>query len=163
MIRNRIDLKKYLHEDLLSIYYTHKIFPPQSLLAYLLCYPYAFLWQYLKNLRYAEYYFNVRPFAWKLRYFFHSYRMRVEASKLGCLEIPINTLGYGTKFPHIGKIIINKDAKIGNYCTIYPGVCIGKKGDGDVPLIGDRVYLGLGSKILGKVHIYVALLLLMQL
>lgn len=153
MIKNKKELKKYLHEDLKAIHYGHKVFPPQSWLAYAFSYQYAFLWTYLKHLRYAEYNFNCHPTGWKLKYFYHSWRMRVESRKLGNIEIPINTIGYGLIFHHIGKIIINKDARLGNRCVIYPGVCIGKKGEGKVPIIGDNVFIGLGAKILGDVKI----------
>ena len=51
----------------------------------------------------------------------------------------------------MAKIIINKDASIGNFCTIYPEVCIGKKENGEVPKIGNHCYIGIGAKIIGKV------------
>lgn len=153
MIQNKKDKQKYLGEDLKAIHFKYKLFKPNSILAYIFSYQYAFLWRYLLHLRNAEYTHNCHPILWKIRYFYHSWRMRVQARKLGNIEIPINTLGYGTNIPHIGKIIINKDAKIGNYCTLYPGVCIGKKGDGKVPVLGDNVFVGLGAKILGKVEI----------
>lgn len=153
MIQNKNDKRFYLKEDLKAIHYKYKLFKPTSILAYFFSYQYAYLWHYLLHLRNAEYLHNCKPSFWKLRYFFHSWRMRVQARKLGNIEIPINTLGYGTIFPHIGKIIINKEARVGNYCTLYPGVCIGKKGDGNVPILGDYVFIGLGSKILGKVEV----------
>ena len=153
MIQNKQDRNTYLKKDLEAITYKYRLFKPNSILAYIFSYQYAYLWRYIFHLRNAEYCSNCHPLFWKFRYFYHSWRMRVQARKLGNLEIPINTIGYGTKFPHIGKIIINKDAKLGNYCTLYPGVCIGKKGYGDVPIIGDNVFIGLGAKIIGKVEI----------
>ena len=153
MIQNKNDKRFYLKEDLKAIHYKYKFFSPSSILAYLFSYQYAYWWHYLYHLRNAEYQHNCHPFLWKIRYFYHSWRMRVHAVKLGNIEIPINTIGYGTKFPHTGKVIINKDARLGNYCTLYPGVCIGKKGEGNVPVLGDDVFVGLGAKILGKVEI----------
>lgn len=142
----------YLSEDLKAIPFGHRIFRPNSVLAYILSYQYAYLYHYLYHLRHAEYCHNCHPIFWQCRYFWHSWMMRCESRKMGGVEIPINTIGYGTIFPHIGKIIINKDASIGNGCTLYPWICIGKK-DGHVPRIGDGVFVGLGAKIFGNVNI----------
>ncbi len=153
MIQSKEDKRKYLEEDLKALHFRHRLFKPNTILAYLFSHQNAFLWRYLLHLRNAEYLHNCHPFLWQIRYFYHNWRMRVEARKLGNIEIPINTIGYGTIFFHIGKIIINKDARLGNHCTLYPGVCIGKKGDGNVPVLGDNVFVGLGAKVIGKVEI----------
>lgn len=153
MITSQVEKNKYIKEDLKAITFKYRLFKPQSFLAYFFQYQYAFLYRYLYHLRNAEYTYNCKPPLWKIRYFYHNWRMRIMANKLGNIEIPINTLGYGTRFPHIGKIIINKDASIGNYCTIYPGVCIGKKENGEVPKIENHCYIGIGAKIIGKVTV----------
>ena len=74
--------------------------------------------------------------------------------------IPITAkFGENTNFPHgLFGIFISKDAVIGNNCTIFHQVTIGRndikesKGYG-TPIIGDNVYIGCGAKIIGSVKI----------
>lgn len=49
-------------------------------------------------------------------------------------------------------MIVNSKAKIGKNLTIYPGVTVGASKDG-VPIIGNNVFLGLGSKVFGGITI----------
>lgn len=62
-------------------------------------------------------------------------------------------------FPHgITGIFVSRGAKIGKNCVIFQQVTIGSntiegsKGFG-APTIGDDVYIGVGAKIIGGVHI----------
>lgn len=68
------------------------------------------------------------------------------------LQLPPNAIGMGIKIYHLGWMIVNEKAKIGNNLTIYPGVTVGASKDG-VPTIGDNVFLGLGSKVFGGITI----------
>ena len=53
-----------------------------------------------------------------------------------------------------GPIIINPSASIGENCTIYPGVLIGHKNPGEGrAVIGNNVFIGAGTKIIGCVKI----------
>ena len=63
-----------------------------------------------------------------------------------------NTIGFGVKIYHWGWMIVNTKAKIGKNLTIYPGVTVGGANTG-VPTIGDNVFLGLGCKVFGGIHI----------
>lgn len=101
--------------------------------------------KYLYHLRMMEYYQG------GVLYYFHYYFYRRLSYTLG-FQIPANTTGFGLKIYHWGHIIINGNAKIGNNCTIYPGVTVGKT-EGGVPVIGDNCFLGLGSKVLGPVKL----------
>jgi serine O-acetyltransferase len=65
-------------------------------------------------------------------------------------------IGRGFYIGHFGQIFVSPDAVIGECCNISQGVTIGQAGRGEqqfVPLIGDRVYLGPGAKVIGKVRI----------
>ena len=86
-----------------------------------------------------------------MRYLWHYFIYRRLSYKLG-FQIPPHTIGGGLKIYHWGTIIINGEARIGNNCTLFPGVTVGKTEKG-VPVIGNNCYLGLGCKILGKVKI----------
>jgi len=51
-------------------------------------------------------------------------------------------------------VILSKDVVIGDDCTIFQQVTIGTiNGDRRSPVIGDRVFIGAGAKILGPVTI----------
>lgn len=70
------------------------------------------------------------------------------------ISIPASVrIGPGLYIGHFGEIIIHSDAKIGERFSIGQGVTIGTKGQGGggVPVIGDDVYLGVGSKVLGGI------------
>lgn len=77
--------------------------------------------------------------------------MRVYGRITG-LQLPVGAMGFGIVLYHWGWMIVNSKAKIGKNVTIYPGVTVGAAGTG-VPTIGDNVFLGLDSKVLGDVHI----------
>lgn len=64
-------------------------------------------------------------------------------------------IGKGFYVGHFGSIILQSDVKIGEYCSIGPGVIIGMRGNGrkGAPVIGDHVYIGVGAKVLGQVKI----------
>lgn len=65
-------------------------------------------------------------------------------------------IGRRFRIEHHGCIVIHGNAVIGNDCLIRHGVTIGNTGDDDplgAPTIGDRVDIGAGAKILGRVSV----------
>lgn len=65
------------------------------------------------------------------------------------------TIGKGLYIGHFGPVIINPDAIIGDYCNLSQGVTIGMVQQGDrkgVPVIGNRVYIGPNSILIGNIH-----------
>ncbi|MFK5893313.1 MAG: serine acetyltransferase [Pseudomonadota bacterium] len=64
-------------------------------------------------------------------------------------------MGRGCKIGHRGiGVVINKDAVIGNDVLIRAHVTIGKKdSNSPAPVIGNKVVLGDGSKIIGNITI----------
>ena len=65
-------------------------------------------------------------------------------------------IGQGFAIMHLGGIAININTKIGENCTIYKGVTIGgavKSGIVTAPVIGNRVWIGPNSTIVGNVVI----------
>lgn len=81
---------------------------------------------------------------------------RIWASQRG-LEISVNQrIGGGIYIGHAYNITINQNAKIGRNCNIHKGVVIGQVNRGarkGYPVIGDRVWIGINSAIVGKVTI----------
>jgi len=73
------------------------------------------------------------------------------------ISIPYNaSVGPGLYIGHFGGIIVNHQAVIGKNCNISHDVTIGAAYGGrtpGVPVIGDNVYLGPGSKIIGGIQI----------
>ncbi|MGP2657652.1 hypothetical protein ACOJTA_11465 [Malaciobacter sp. WC5094] len=65
-------------------------------------------------------------------------------------------IGIGLRIVHLGGINIHGNAVIGKNFTVLDNVSIGqaKRRDGtNVPTIGDNVYVGSCSKIVGKIYI----------
>jgi serine O-acetyltransferase len=65
-------------------------------------------------------------------------------------------IGHSFYIGHFGNIIINANSVIGTNCNISQGVTIGVSGRGDkrgVPIIGDNVYFGANSTVVGKIII----------
>lgn len=154
MIQNKQDLKLYLREDLKAIGYGNKYLKPQYPWTLCLLYKHAFLWHFLKHLRYEEYHTNVMKGTMnKIQAFRHSFLRRWYGMFLPDLEILLNTIGYGTKFVHYGKIVIATRARLGNYCWLYPGICVGAGSTNDVPIIGDHVFIGMNAGIYGGVKV----------
>ena len=72
------------------------------------------------------------------------------------VEIPITLmLGKGALLLHPYGIVINKEAVIGNNFTILKGATIGSDltRNAGAPVIGDNVYVGLNSTVVGRISI----------
>lgn len=68
----------------------------------------------------------------------------------------LTVIGKGFYIGHYGNIIISEQAVIGDNVNISHGVTIGRSNRGKnkgFPTIGDRVYIGPGAKIIGKITI----------
>jgi serine O-acetyltransferase len=72
-------------------------------------------------------------------------------------QIPHETIiGEGFYIGHFGTIIINGKSVIGKNCNISAGVTIGQANRGKlqgVPTIGNNVWIGVNSIIVGKINI----------
>src|SRR5215510_7401731 len=71
--------------------------------------------------------------------------------------IPFDTLiGVGFYIGHCGDIHFNQRAQVGSNCNISQGVTLGQANRGKskgCPIIGDRVYIGPGAKVVGAVRV----------
>ena len=63
------------------------------------------------------------------------------------------TLGKGLMLPHPNGVVIHGEARIGDDCMIMQQVTVGMIDEGEVPMIGNRVYIGAGAKIIGKLTV----------
>ena len=116
--------------------------------------------KFLILLRKVEYYEKKKSLIKILYFNILKYKFNRLSVKLGFFIMP-NVFGHGLAIAHSGQIIVNDLAKIGKNCRIYVGVNIGvnesinSKGgiDGDIPKLGDNIYIGPGAKIFGKIII----------
>ncbi|MBI2895795.1 MAG: serine acetyltransferase [Deltaproteobacteria bacterium] len=72
------------------------------------------------------------------------------------ISVPASArIGPGFYIGHFGAIIVHPDTVMGEGCSIGQGVTIGTAGRGKdrTPVIGNRVYLGAGSKVLGGINL----------
>lgn len=110
--------------------------------------------KYLKALRRAEYFHNIKRNRFQDILYLLSYLRWKRLSLKYRIKIGLNTCGPGIFLPHIGFIRIATNARIGKNCTIAPGVVVGTKHRYEnVATIGDNVELTLGAKIIGKLRI----------
>ena len=152
MIYSKDDLKEYISCD-------NNFLRPSNLkeqyFAKVLNYPIYQLRKYLKLLRKQEYYINTANGS-RLKGFislWYERRKNRLGNKLG-IEIGPNCFGKGLSIWHIGSIIINNDAKIGENCTLHGSNCIGNNGKNNaVPRIGNGVDIGYGAVIIGDIEI----------
>ena len=113
------------------------------------------IWAYVKHMRYVEYYgfMKQKNKMYLIPYLFHLSRLRKESHITG-FQIEPGTCGKGLTIWHWGSIIVNGKARIGENCTLYPGVLIGhKSAGGGNAVIGNNVFIGSGTKIIGAVKI----------
>lgn len=70
-------------------------------------------------------------------------------------DIPYTVkIGKGTIFAHSGLgVVIHGNATIGQDCRIYQGVTIGGRGKSGTPIIGNNVFIGANSTIIGGIVI----------
>lgn len=74
-----------------------------------------------------------------------------------CIEIsPHAKIGKGIFIAHLGGLVIAEKAVIGDYPSFHQWVTIGGSGRGEMygnPTIGNNVYFGAGSKVIGKINV----------
>lgn len=97
-----------------------------------------------------EYYFNTNK---KILYWISKFFFRRKKLRLG-IEIEKNTFGYGLWIVHTSGIVVNPNARIGNYCRIHQNTTIGNNGHNNLaPIIGDNCFIGANSCILGNIEL----------
>lgn len=101
-------------------------------------------------LRKTEYYTNSGK---KLLAAFYKLRLR----RLQCrhaLHIPLNVCAKGMRIMHLGPVLINGNASIGEFCSLHINTSIVAGGlDSSAPVLGDRVIVGVGAVVLGGVRV----------
>src|ERR671932_1575146 len=90
-----------------------------------------------------------------LRLFCHVWHKLIEITT--GIDLPYQAdIGKGLYIGHFGGIIVNPSVKIGEYCNLSQDITIGIAGRGEKrgsPTIGDRVYVGSGARLIGRITI----------
>lgn len=150
MIQSKKDLKEYLACERALYFGGEK---GSRLQAWLLHSKFYCIWKYLRVLRHAEYHKNRRSCWDRAAFVWYHRRKYVLGNRLG-FEIPENCVGKGLMIYHIAPIVINEDARIGEYCCITGDFCVGNTGAGTAsPVIGNHVTAGWGSCVIGDVKV----------
>ena len=145
MIQSKADYKHYLEQDRLALYKKRKrprIAGDE-------------IWQYERLLRKTEYFLNCHktPIGKVIATFLH-FRLRKMGRKLCGYHIPPNAFEEGLSIAHWGPIVVHPSARIGKNCRIQQNVTIGAtNGQTEAAHIGDNVFIGPCSSIIGKVTI----------
>ena len=71
---------------------------------------------------------------------------------------PATSIGPGLFIAHAGYVVMSYETKIGSHCTVTQGVTLGHGAGGGrnrtgSPRIGNRVYLGPGSIVIGDIEV----------
>jgi serine O-acetyltransferase len=117
--------------------------------------PQYVLCKYLTYLRKEEYYINTAN-GNKLKGMLgilYDRKLNRLGNRLG-IEIGPNCFGKGLTIYHIGSIIVNPAARIGENCRLHGSNCIGNNGKSQgVPRIGNNVDIGYGAVVIGDIEI----------
>jgi serine O-acetyltransferase len=111
----------------------------------------AMLWYRFGRWRYT---IRFRPFRLPFSFLYKALRPFVEVAT--GIELPCEVvLGRGFRIDHFGGIVISGDTVFGDDCVIRNGVTVGLRHTGQrgSPVIGNRVDIGAGAKILGPIRV----------
>ena len=113
------------------------------------------IYRFLLHLRRYEYLITCKTTVTrKIQRFWHLRQYQKFAKGLGYV-IGDGVLGDDVVFYHRGSILINPEARVGARCRFHGDCCIGVAHTGAVgcPQLGEGVDIGIGARILGKIHI----------
>ena len=82
--------------------------------------------------------------------------LKVLSEILTGIELPCEAVvGRRFRIDHSGGIVISGDAIFGDDCIVRNGVTVGLRntGEGGSPVLGNRVDIGAGAKILGSINV----------
>lgn len=111
-----------------------------------------FGWRYMKTWRKANYYINKN----KILFLLHGFFLHKKSCKFGFQISPKATIGKGFYIGHAGTVIIGNEVIIGDNVNVGVNVVIGRTNRGEKkgsPIIKNRVWIGSGSIIVGKICI----------
>lgn len=106
--------------------------------------------KYQKLLRKTEYYLNTNK---RIRSLLYRFRLSRYQRKYP-LSISPNTCGKGLRIIHVGSILINGNAVVGENCSFHINTALVAGGNtDDTPTLGNNVIMGIGSTVVGGVTV----------
>ena len=146
MIKNRVDLKRYLSTE--KAYYNPTFIG--HILALFGLSEKNIIWRYQKHLRKWEYHLNKRH---SLLSAYHKMKCTRIGFKYG-FSISPNSIDEGLKIMHLGHILVNSNARIGKNAVLHVGVNIVATGGVSLaPKIGNNCKLGVNCTLIGNITI----------
>jgi len=106
--------------------------------------------------RFGNWRYGIRSRVLRLPFSFLYKLLKVFSEILTGIELPCEVkLGRRFRIDHFGGIVISGDAVFGDDCVIRNGVTVGLRHTGQrgAPVIGNRVDIGAGAKVLGAILI----------
>jgi serine O-acetyltransferase len=106
--------------------------------------------------RFGRWRYGIPWRALRLPFSFLYRTMKLAVQILTGIDLPCEAIvGHRFLIEHFGGIIISGDAVFGDDCVIRNGVTVGikRRGTPGVPVFGNRVDIGAGAVILGKIRI----------
>ncbi len=106
--------------------------------------------------RFGNWRYGIRSRLLRLPFSFLYKLLKLICEVLTGIELPCEVrLGKRFRIDHFGGIVISGDAVFGDDCVIRNGVTVGLRHTGQrgAPMMGDRVDIGAGAKVLGSIRI----------
>ena len=152
MIQSKKELREYiLSDEQISIPRTKK----QRFISAFCHFPIHEIRKLLYYLRKEEYYINTANGS-KIKGalgLYYDRKLNRLGNRLG-IEIGPNCFGKGLTIYHVGSIIVNANAQIGENCRLHGANCIGNNGKTEgAPRIGNNVDIGYGAVLIGDIEI----------
>lgn len=108
------------------------------------------LYRHVRLLRYTEFHKNSGH---KIRFMISFFRL-LRIQNRYSIHVPLNACGRGFKIMHLGPVLINGTAQIGEDCTMHVNTGLVAGGvSNDAPVIGNRVVVGIGAIVLGGITV----------
>ena len=106
--------------------------------------------------RFGRWRYSIQPRFIRLPFSFVYRILKLMSQILTGIDLPCEaTVGRRFCIEHFGGIIISGDAVFGDDCVIRNGVTVGlrRTNEPGAPVMGNRVDIGAGAVILGRIHI----------
>ena len=142
-IQSKSDLKQFLEKELAA-------YPKNPIVNFFLIGEGTVLRRHQLLLRKTELFINTKKKVLARIYKFRLFRIQTKYS----LKIPLNCCGKGFRIMHLGPILINSNATLGENVCMHINTAIVAGGTNDeVPTIGNGVVIGVGAVVLGGIRI----------
>lgn len=106
--------------------------------------------------RFGRWRYRIGPPLLRMPFSFAYRILKLASQVLTGIDLPCEaTVGRRFLIEHFGGIVISGDAVMGDDVVVRNGVTIGlrRTGERGAPVIGNRVDIGAGAKVLGRIHI----------